>query len=221
MAITRIPEGYRRGFARIKTLSSSEISSLASALDSQSPKGTKTAALAVVQALPYVNKSDAEGIVRSLSSLYVYMAGDADLSIPELISDLINAMQAIGSELDITAEEAGAFREKMTQLLSLKQFRITSKIDRLKNDFLSTFEDLKTLTDLRPVFDSAKAKPVGLAITHTLKLIYHEAGDHKELYFAIGPKGLARIKTAIERAEEKSESLKLLMADAQLNDLSE
>jgi hypothetical protein len=221
MTITRIPEGYQRGFARIKELSSDEVDMLVAVLEDPASRGTKATAKAVAEMIDSVSRSEAEEIVRSLVSLYAFKAGDPDGGTDELISDLIRAMHVIGSELAVSAEELPLFREKMTKLLSLRQFSITAKVDRLKSDFSSIFHDLKTITDLRPVFDDVKKKPVGFAVTHTLKLVYHDLGEHKELYLAISPKGLARVKRAVERAELKGSSLKSLLEDTQLKDLSE
>lgn len=221
MAITRIPDPYRQGFAKIKKLSSIEVEALVAALEKSSPTGGMKGMISTVcEQIPALKKEDVEDIVRTLYSLYVFRA-DADSPLTGTISELIGAMRAAGKEsLTVSDGEEGEFRDKMAKLFSVNALAVTSKVEQLKSDYAKTFYAAKILTDIRPVFAKPEQRPIGAAITHTLKIEYHEEGEHKEFYIALDAEDLQKLKTVLQRADAKASSLKSLLEAASLADLS-
>lgn len=221
MAITKIPDAYRAGFAKIKKLSSTDVEALAAGLDKSPPTGGLKGMVATVYELvPALKKEDAEDIVRTLYSLYV-IRGDADIPLTVTISELISAMRATGKEsLVLSEEEENGFQNKMGKLLSLNAVAVATKVEQLKADYPKTFYAVKILTDIRPIFTKPEQQPVGGAITHMLKIEYHEEGEHREFYVALDAGDLQKMKTVLQRAEAKESSLKSLIRAANLADHS-
>jgi hypothetical protein len=93
-------------------------------------------------------------------------------------------------------------------------------VEQLKMDHQSILEDAKIVTDLRPVFDKPGERPLGAIITHTLKIVHHESGEHKELFFALDADDVLNLKRIAERALEKMSSLKDFIKSADIKDLT-
>jgi hypothetical protein len=220
LTITRIPEPYRPGLAKIRKLTPEALSDIANAMATVAPGGGVKEMIAAVENVPSVGKEDAIAIVRTLYSLYNYRASTETL-LAEFVPVLVAAMQASGdASFTLSEGEKDLFSQKLTRLLGLGSLELSSKVEQLKTDYRSIFCDAKILTDLRPVFADPGAAPVGVAITYTLKIAYHEDGDHKELYFALDAEDLHKLRKVIDRAEVKASSLKSVIATANLQDLS-
>jgi hypothetical protein len=219
--ITRIPEPYRVGFAKIKKLSRGEAESLVAGLEKSPPAGGIKKMIETASGhVPGLKKEDVDDIVRTLYSLYVYRA-DADTPLPDFISELISAMRVSGKDsLVLPEEEKVEFQDKMTKLLSLDALAVASKVELVRTDYAKTFHGAKILTDIRPIFAKPDQRPVGAAITHTLKIEYHEQGEHKEFYMALDAEDLQKLKAVLQRAEAKASSLRSLLENVRLTDLS-
>ncbi len=219
--ITRIPAPYRSGFAKIKKLSPTDAEMLRAALEkSPTTGGLKGMTSAVAEQAPSLKKEDVEDIVRTLYSLYVFRADD-DTPLPGFVSELISAIRATGDKsLTVSEEEENEFSDKLTKLLGIHTAIVASKAEQLKSDYAKTFLSAKILTDIRPVFDKPEERPMVVAITHTLKIEYHEQGEHREFYVALDSDGLQQMRKVLQRAEAKASSLRSLLKDAGLPDAS-
>ena len=219
LTITRIPERYQRGLATINALPAETVAAIAAALGKASVSSRKELIAAVEQA-SRVSNEDAEAIITTLRSLYIFKT-DTESSISEFIPVLITAMQGSSNQgLAVSNEHKAVVITKLTSLLSLSTLERDSKIEQLKADHQIIFSDAKILTDLRPVFDEPKEPPIGAILTHALKIIYHESGEHKELYFALDAEGVRTLQKIAERAADKMCSLQALLKSANIPDLS-
>jgi hypothetical protein len=221
VAIGRVPDAYRSGFAKIKALSPSEVESISDAL-TKSPLsgGLRGMITTVSERVPNIARNDVDDILRALYSLYVYRH-DSEASLPTFVSELTTAMGASGKELALTEDEKARFQVTISKLLNIDALRIASKAEALRQDYPCTFYDAKIITDVRPVFAEPADRPVGAAITHTLKIIYHEGTEHKEFFVAMDATDLDKMKGLVHRAVTKATSLALLIKSANLTDLSE
>jgi hypothetical protein len=220
MAITRIPEPYRSGLAKIRGLSASDIDAISNALATCPLHGGIKGMIATVRAqAPTLTVDDIEDIIRSLYSLYIYR-GDSDTPVSSFIPELIIAMRSSGKDLVIPEEEKIIFQERITRLLSIDALAMASKAETLRDDHDKSFHDAKILTDIRPLFTKPDEKPLGAAITHMLKIEYHQEGEHKILYMYLDADDLELLKKVVQRAETKASSLQALIKSANLLDLS-
>ena len=221
VSITSIPAPYRTGFAKIKGLSSADFESLVNALEKATPTGgLKGLTSAVVQHVLTLNRGDIEDILRTLFSLSALVT-DEDTPLPENISRLSNAMQATGApELSLTDEQRVDFEKKLKRLLEIRTLALTSKVRRLELEYPRTFHEAIILTDMRPVFEKPEERPVGCTVSHTLRITYHEDGEHKEFHVVLDSEDLDLLKKTLQRAEVKASSLKSLLKAANLPDLT-
>ena len=216
--ITRIPQSYRAGLAKIKSLSPEAVSALANALGvAQISDFAKLSS--VVESSAQVSPEEAAAIVTSVRSLY-YIKATAETATPDLVAMLMTAMQMSGGNMALSESEKPAFAEKLTKLLSIGRVERSGKIEQLKTDHQNILEDAKILTDLRPVFDKPGDRPIGFIIAHTLKIVTHESGVHKELFFALDGDDVLTLKRTAERALEKMASLQDFIKSANLDNLT-
>lgn len=220
VAITRIPAAFRPGFEKIKKLSSEEVESISEALSKSPLRGGLRGAIVTVSAqVPRLTVEDIEDIVRALYSMYLYRR-DSDTSLPKFVSELVAAMRSSGKELTLSEDEKGGFQDAISKLLNINTIEIASKAQELRTDYAITFHNAKILTDIRPIFGKPEDRPIGAAITYTLKIEYHERGEHKYFYVAMNADALGKMKKAIQRAELKASSLASFIRAASLSDLS-
>lgn len=221
--ITRIPEPYRAGFAKIRTLPSHTVKAFREAIDALPPTGGSLRAMvsSLSVKLPNLSSDDIDAVLKTLHSLYVFRATAPDLSIEDTVTSIVGAMQTSGKEaLALSEKDKPEYREKLTLLLESKVLETSSKVDQLKTDYATIFYDAKIITDIRPIFSDPSQRPAAATITHTLKVICHEGGEHKELYFALDAEDLRTLRRVIDRAESKEGSIKEFLKHAQLEELS-
>src|SRR5262249_9184415 len=160
-------------------------------------------------------------MIRTLFSLCVFLT-DEESALEENLADLTNVMQSSGRpELSLTDEEKPAFEMRLERLLKIPVVATSAKVQRLRFEYPNVFRDAKIITDMRPIFEQPENRPVGCALSHTLKLTYHDrAGEHKDIYLALDGMDLEILKKAIKRAEMKATTLKSFLEVAGLPDLS-
>jgi hypothetical protein len=173
----------------------------------------------VREQVPTLKADDIDDIIKSLYSLYIYR-GDSDTPLSSFVPELISAMRSSGKDLVISEEERAPFQERLAKLLSIHALAMASKAEILRDDHDMSFHDAKILTDIRPLFTKPDEKPLGAAITHMLKIEYHQEGDHKVIYMYLDANDLETLKKTIQRAETKALSLRALIKSANLIDIS-
>jgi hypothetical protein len=214
VASLRIPKRYKPGFEKLRSLSDSSFESLRVELE-KCPPMVRVEAIAnyLASSVPEVRQDDLELILSSLCMTYIIRV-NLDVSIQRIASDVAEAMRS-EAEDQSTVSEAGylKLKERLGRLLAIDSLTYASKAIELRNDFLCLFCDARVLTDLRPIFAKPEQKALGAIITHTLKLEYHEHGEHKEIYVALDSEDIVTLKKMLERAESKEQSLRTNLRD--------
>lgn len=209
MAVLTIPDKYRSGITKIKSLSEEAIKELSDALEN-APPSLKSRDLVnkISTSITLTNDQDIHEIIKALTSLYRLQA-DSDTPIEELAGDVANAMKSLDDKGGgVSNEDNDKFKFRLISLLGFESLVIASKASALQTDHEHIFCSAKIYTDLRPVFGSTpESAPVGGVIVHMLKVGYHKSGSHKEFYIALDTNDLSQLKTKIERAEIKSKAL--------------
>ena len=177
----------------------------------------KERALQVAAKVGGVDPDDLDLILRTLDSLY-YVRAHLEAPLEKFVADVLVALRAAGTTGFLATENEQLLRSRLTALLSIASLAVSAKAQVLQRDYSYLFHDAKIITDLRPVFgQNTTDPPHGMILDHTLKLVYHEGlGGHKELYLALDSSDLIELKKVIERAEEKEQVLRTLLASKDL-----
>jgi hypothetical protein len=148
---------------------------------------------------------------------------DSDVDLETFVHDVVGAMsEMVGVDQVIKPDESLVLEDRFQKLLDSPALKSASKSGVLRSDFPNTFCDAKILTDVRPIFgDDPRRPPPAAIITHTLKIEYHHSGNRKHGEFYVGLDGddLETIARAIQRARDKSLSLRDLLEKSGTLDL--
>lgn len=219
MPITTIPARYRPGIVKITKLDDHKASELAEALTACLPtKGFNQFLSAVLLRLKDWKREELHDILYSLYSLSLAMA-DQEISADEFVVQLTNVMRSSDrADLKISEDTEIAFSSHLKRLLSVESLILSAKALGLRNDYQRSYCDIRILTDIRPIFGSPAEKPVGAFVENTLKIEYHEDGEHKEFYVALDNEDLGKIRKALDRAESKTAALKSVIRESGIPD---
>lgn len=220
----KIPSEYDEGIALIKSLSLSDVERVVEVLKGARPSSD---AEEIVQMLSPTLASVPEENVRefagTLYSLYLFRA-HSDVSINQFIEDLCDAMMESDNPKVRTtkADELIDLKKKFMALLTVRPLSTLSKAHGLRYEFANVFWDAKVVSDIRPVWeDDARKPPQGVVLTQTLKLEYHYAGGHGELYVCLDDHHIDKLISVLKRAQEKRSTLRSLAKDSWMTILDE
>jgi len=145
-----------------------------------------------------------------LSACVVRSSERADAA--RFASDLASA-----DDLGFSDEQRGLFESRLVGILGLEALTNLAKAADLLSESERPFAEGRVITDIRPVFsDNATEAPVGAVIVHTLKVDFYDRDGFASTYFAMDDADLKQVGEAVERALEKSESLRKLLSSAGL-----
>jgi hypothetical protein len=216
-----IPERYRPGIMAIRALSPEAADELVTAL-ANAPMGPNTASIMQAAGVARsIQRAKLSMIIEALVSLGVVLY-ESNLDLGTLAHDVVNAMSEMaGGDHAIQQDEALVLERRFQRLLDCRSLMNASKAIGLRTDFPNTFCDAKILTDVRPVFgDDPKQPPSGAIITHTLKIEYHHGGGRpQEFYVGLDAEDVDTLARAVQRARDKSSSLRDLLQRAGTADL--
>jgi hypothetical protein len=145
-----------------------------------------------------------------------------EMPLDKFVDELADAMTSSGiHDLALTKDARKRFVYNMHKLLDVAALSFLAKAHALQAEHERLFRDAKVLTDLRPVFHDPDEPPVDMIVEYTLKIIYHDGSrhQHREIYMAMDSDDITHLKEALERAEKKAASLKMLLQSKNLTQM--
>ena len=216
MARLYIPERNREGISKLFSLDAHTFDKLLTALNSQPPTVNFISEPSSKINIPNVTSSDAEKVLSAIVSLHLARAS-RDTSSDEFVEQ---ASQAI-----VTFDPAGqqdTSKQRLLKIVNVRSLIVSAKAFTVLMDRERTMFTAKILTDLRYAFQpDPEQKPYGAVVIHTLKLSYHEEGNHKDFLVALDDKDIAALKVVLDRAETKARILRNQLESIGLADLSD
>jgi hypothetical protein len=215
----RVPRQYEGGFAKIRDLPDESVRDLLEALE-QIPNTYNDSELssAVAAKVDTIAATDVEEIVYALLSVYAHFDYSQD-KVSDIVKGIAQAMEEGESErLRISSEDRPRFEDRLTKLLSIDPLRVTVRAGRLSVEGEHSLQDVRVLTDIRPVFEpeDPEADPRGAIIVHTLKLSYWGDNRINHFFVTLDPSDLRKLLNHLERAGSKAETLKSILRSTQL-----
>lgn len=205
-----VPARFVPGFVAIRLLDEPAAGDLIKAVQ-QAPGFLSLTELAsvVAEGLPEAVRSDSPDIVNSLLSLRGQLR--VERSLDSLLDD-VTGSGAIGA---VTPEERQVLAERLRALLQADAIVTTAGAADVLIDHERPFHSARAFTDIRPVFSDDPAKsPRGAAIVVNLHLNYWNAsGAHNSLSFGLDESDVRSLKEVLDRAIEKSTTLRRMLED--------
>jgi hypothetical protein len=132
-------------------------------------------------------------------------------------NDELATAVAASPDLELLAELQENAAKRVARLISAEAITTTARALDLQGEHERIFHDARVLTDIRPVFGPDAAKPpIGAVISEMLKVEYFTATDTKEIFIALDRDDLIRLKSVVDRAITKAESLREFLEAADL-----
>jgi hypothetical protein len=137
------------------------------------------------------------------------------------LEDLIEALSE-RSELNLNPKDLPKFKAMLARLMSIEVLNTVSKAARLQRDGERLYCNAKILSDIRPVFShDPTLRPLGAVLTHTLKIGFHEGGEHQEFHVVLDVDDLLALSEVIYRAQAKDKTLRKLLKESKLTSLDD
>ena len=213
MASLRVPEEHRAGLARLLNLSSEDTNKVVSTLESvpitNALRQTLVERLSTLGAILQGNVDEA---AEALTGLYIVLAHSNEPP-SEMANEIAGSLKEIGVELKFPDE----VQQRLTQLLSFDSLVVSAKAEGFMYEYDNVFSTARVHTDIRPIFGlDPQEPPRAGVITHTLNIHYFHGGEHKEINIALDEIDIGIIIEALDRADNKGESLKSVLEMARL-----
>jgi hypothetical protein len=207
-----IPEEYAAGMAQLLALPDDAVRELTLAL-AGTPfldiRNADAVTSAISASVPSVPANDLRPVMATLLALSSVSAS-SDVSTEEFVDDIVRALKrSRRSDLSLDDSSVSRTRNRLKTLLSLGALTTPAKAAAIQHEHEHTLCTLRIFTDARPVYgDDPAAAPSAVAITHMLKLTYHEGAKTEDIYIAFDKQDLLNLKSQIARAESKASSLR-------------
>lgn len=202
-----IPTRYLPPIQKLVALPDNSVDELIQAIASTDITAkSKEMAARVADHIHGIKREDLDEIVDLIYSLY-HVREYSELSKNRFVSELVEGVREHAKE-PIAESKVPHLVERFQRLLQIGTLESITKAITLQRDGERLFCDAKILSDIRPVFgEDVAARPKAAVITHTLKLSYHEEGDHKTFFIVLDEVDLDDLSSVIERAKTKGETL--------------
>lgn len=221
MAQLRIPEEYAGGLGLIATLPDDAVGELAIALTGETlpsldAKNANRSTGLISAKVPSIPIKDLRQIVATILSLYSVLV-TSDVSVDDFVNDIIEAMRR-SKRPDFSLQDPESpprVQKRLKSLLGSNALTIAAKAVAIQHEHEHTLCTLRIFTDARPVYgDDVSTPPSAVAVTHMLKLTYHEGRDTKEIHIALDKDDLTNLKAQIVRAESKVSGLRKVFQES-------
>lgn len=212
-----IPDEHLPAIGKILKLSDAAATDLIDALSSASIASTAPdMAKQIAPKISGISLADLTEIVDLLYALY-HVREFSEVRRARFLQDLIESIRTNPDFNLQKREDAPRLRKRFQRLLNIQPLNTLSKAIKLQREGERLYCSAKIVSDIRPIFgEDITSRPVSAVITHTLKIGYHEGGEHRDLFLVLDEQDLGRLQEVIERAKSKGQTLAELLNDTGL-----
>ena len=208
-----IPPGPQKSLRKISSLENNAFTDLLLAL--AEVRNWSDAAGAASKIKPRAKALTIEDISTLITSLTSLEVGRNSLDLPvEAFSSRIAAFLRRIDDFGNTSEQELA--DRIRRLLELPSLQKIGKALALLSEHQRVMLNSRIFTDLRPVFSQVQIRPDTAVLVHTLKIEYHEGGEHKSFFVGMDANDIKSLRESCERAENKAKTLFELLDKAQV-----
>lgn len=212
-----IPPPLLEGLHKIASLSDKDFDDILAELRNIRPRMRRSTTItsediSVPEAIP---QDVAYRIIDTLTALYSSQFR-VQVETNVFIKDIVGSLQSEEINPDVSWIGENGSSDRLTQRLSLLLDIPSVKLIVKARDVLvahaNTYASARVISDIRAVFgENADEPPLGAVIVHMLNLDYHSAGRRNGFVVALDTKDIDDLIDILERAKQKTESLKELM----------
>jgi hypothetical protein len=132
-----------------------------------------------------------------------------ELSVPEEVKQGDSKWQTLRDSLKKLLEANGSLG-------------VIAKAEWIRSESDRVFINAQIFTDIRSVFpQDPDEQPKAAVIIHNLRIRYAENGEAKQLFLALSDTDVEQLRSVLNRADQKTSSIKSLMAGTEVPILEE
>ena len=221
MAAITIPDRYKGGLIKLITLPGNSVNQIISAFEGVAPKFfPEELSKEITSKVEGVSSEDLLEIISAILSLSKHRVHD-DMLPEELAEQIIQALsEGSVEDVKLVKKNQQGLKQLLVRFFQIETLLISAKASGIMLSHENVFCSARVITDVRPVFGSdPSVAPNAAVMVHMLNLSYHQEGHLKELYIAMDALDIETLRTALDRADLKSQSLKSLIKRAGLTHL--
>lgn len=221
MASLKIPDSARYGLEKIIKASNEAMEEFYGALETAEPTLLRRdLSTTLAKKLKLMAPEEVDGILRTVLGMYD-AASTSNISKSEFVENVLQVLENSKPEFEkVLKDRHDLLEQRLLKLLSFENsLGVTSKALDIMTEHQRILCGARVLTDIRPVFSKTSDKPNAAIILHTLKITYHENDEHKDFYVVLDASDLRELKQILERAEQKAQSLQVLLKNSQVSNL--
>lgn len=208
----KVPDRHVPGFEAIRDMPEDDFSALLRVLDAIEPTANRREIDELVPAEIHLYDSDASTLLDAIIGLAIHCHLSQSL-VTEIAERVACSPQLMSSDIDNLSE-------RIERLLRCDTIRIYSKASAIGTRHERIFANAQILTDLRPVFrdtENMRPEPEGLLLSHTLNVHFIASdGTHDNFFVVLDDEDIESIRKLIDRAIDKAEAMRQLIAESGL-----
>jgi hypothetical protein len=215
----QIPKSGHIAFRKLIDLTAKEFDTLVEAVKQTPPAASPDLFWRrVAEKLSKIPRKTVESIIDELFSLN-YARDNWGLSEEEFAKMASEAaFSQSPKKLPITEDEKKTLHLRLARLLELKaSLSLTSKALDVITDAERVFYTARILTDIRPIFDDEGKKVEAAVIMHNLRIHYGQDNDHRDFFVALDTDDVKELRSVLDRADQKAESMQALLRGAKVS----
>ncbi|MBN8611220.1 MAG: hypothetical protein J0L92_11575 [Deltaproteobacteria bacterium] len=207
-----IPEGERDDLREVFS-NAEELPALLAALESTDP-GPTPRQLAARLASQWTRKPPLKRVLLLLTRLASTVQSMEEGKREDLLRAF--AEEVITADLDQGLE-------LVRRAAGVSALQVAGKVDDVATDHAHCFQEVRLLSELRPVFTESPLSVAGMVVNHELKLVFGSGprSEPTELFLALDREDLTQLRDAVDRALRKDIVLRELCATREVAILGE
>lgn len=151
-----------------------------------------------------------QAIVDTLATLY-WNRTSTDQPVSVLVEVVLRALDQAEPDDELRHRyKDNEFKDRLTTLFGLdRSLNVELKIGRLLYEQEHTLQDMRIITELRPVFrDDPGEIPIGTIALHRMRISYFQDGQTQQFFVTLDSSDITKLRAQLNRAELKERSLK-------------
>jgi hypothetical protein len=215
----RIPKSGQIAFRKLLDLTAEQFDKLVNAIAETPPAASPDLFWShVADRVLEIDRESVQLIVDELFSLN-YARDSWGLSESDFAKMASEAAASQASKKSrIPEDEKNTLSLRLTRLLEIKaSLSLTSKALDVLTDADRIFYSAKILTDIRPVFDDEGKKIEAAVIMHNLRIHFGQDNEHRDFFVALDTNDIKELRSVLDRADRKAESLQMLLNRAKIS----
>jgi hypothetical protein len=197
----KVPSQHQAALASVGTLAPGDVAALVEALHGMPELATKGSLSAGVRGVLPRLAEQADDLVNALVSLALLRATHG-WEVDELA-------ESVASAENLSDGQPTQLAAALKELLKIPSISTVAEAYDASNSYERVLHNARIVSDLRPLFgEQTDGPPCGMVISHSLQVHSLHEGRIQEICFALGDDDLVELRRQVDRALERSKSLR-------------